>query len=106
MSDNGKIFREAWIAGVKKYYPGEPKAGYVTGWDDTSDWERSNYREFRPPSGGGYLTWGYSSDGTIPGQVALHGRDARGRSMLSGDPRHPGGVGGVFFGWGLTTRSR
>ena len=42
MPDNGKIFREAWIAGVKKYYPGEPKAGYVTGWDDTPEWERSS----------------------------------------------------------------
>ena len=42
MSDNGKIFREAWIAGVKKYYPGEPKSGYITGWDDTPDWERSS----------------------------------------------------------------
>jgi hypothetical protein len=23
----GRIFREAWIAGVKKHYPGEPKSG-------------------------------------------------------------------------------
>ncbi|MEU0481349.1 hypothetical protein ABZ260_19445 [Streptosporangium sp. NPDC006013] len=37
---SGRIFREAWIAGVHKYYPGEPKPGYVTPWEDTPDWER------------------------------------------------------------------
>jgi hypothetical protein len=36
----GRIFREAWIAGVNKHYPGEPKPGYITPWDDTPDWER------------------------------------------------------------------
>ncbi|GIF19612.1 hypothetical protein BJ973_006657 [Actinoplanes tereljensis] len=36
----GKIFREAWIAGVNKHYPGEPKAGYVAPWDETPEWER------------------------------------------------------------------
>ncbi|MER6912542.1 hypothetical protein ABT354_12805 [Streptomyces sp. NPDC000594] len=40
MSD-GRIFREAWIAGVTKHYPGEPKAGYVTPWDGTPAWERA-----------------------------------------------------------------
>ncbi|WNV91877.1 hypothetical protein [Umezawaea sp. Da 62-37] len=39
--DRGRVFREAWIAGVGKHYPGEPKPGYVTPWDDTPDWERS-----------------------------------------------------------------
>ena len=39
MSD-GRIFREAWIAGVNKHYPGEPKPGYVTPWDETPEWER------------------------------------------------------------------
>jgi len=38
--EQGRIFREAWIAGVRKYYPGEPKPGYITPWDDTPDWER------------------------------------------------------------------
>lgn len=38
--EEGRAFREAWIAGVKKHYPGEPKAGYVTPWEDTPDWER------------------------------------------------------------------
>ncbi|MGD6749804.1 hypothetical protein [Streptomyces sp. BH105] len=38
--DGGKVFREAWIAGVNKHFPGEPKASYVTPWDDTPDWER------------------------------------------------------------------
>ena len=38
--ESGRIFREAWIAGVVKYYPGEPKAGYIAPWDDTPEWER------------------------------------------------------------------
>jgi hypothetical protein len=40
--DRGRIFREAWIAGVKQHFPGEPKAGYVTPWEDTPDWERES----------------------------------------------------------------
>lgn len=39
--DRGRVFREAWIAGVRRHYPGEPKAGYVTAWEDTPDWERA-----------------------------------------------------------------
>lgn len=42
MSENGRIFREAWIAGVTKHYPGEPKPGYVAPWDQTPDWERAS----------------------------------------------------------------
>jgi hypothetical protein len=42
VSDNGRIFREAWIAGVAKYYPGDPKPGYITPWDQTPDWERAS----------------------------------------------------------------
>jgi hypothetical protein len=40
-ADRGRIFREAWIAGVGNHMSGEPKPGYVTPWDDTSDWERA-----------------------------------------------------------------
>ncbi|MFJ5233989.1 hypothetical protein ACIQBJ_29310 [Kitasatospora sp. NPDC088391] len=40
MSTDGQFFREAWIAGVSKYYPGEPKPGYVAPWEETPDWER------------------------------------------------------------------
>jgi hypothetical protein len=36
----GRIFREAWITGVKKHFPGEPKPSYVTPWEETPDWER------------------------------------------------------------------
>lgn len=39
--ERGRIFREAWIAGVTKHYPGEPKPGYITPWDETPGWERS-----------------------------------------------------------------
>ncbi|WP_103343896.1 hypothetical protein [Amycolatopsis sp. CA-126428] len=38
--ERGRIFREAWIAGVNKHYPGEPKPSYITPWEDTPDWER------------------------------------------------------------------
>jgi hypothetical protein len=41
-TEPGRIFREAWIAGVRKHYPGEPKAGYITPWEDTPDWERAS----------------------------------------------------------------
>jgi hypothetical protein len=39
-AEPGRIFREAWIAGVKKHYPGEPKPGYVAPWDEIPEWER------------------------------------------------------------------
>ncbi|MQA27395.1 MAG: hypothetical protein GEU94_18445 [Micromonosporaceae bacterium] len=41
-AERGRVFREAWIAGVNKHYPGEPKPGYVTPWEDTRDWERAS----------------------------------------------------------------
>jgi len=37
---DGRKFREAWIAGVRKHFPGEPKPGYVAPWEDTPEWER------------------------------------------------------------------
>jgi hypothetical protein len=40
--EQGRRFREAWIAGVGKHYPGEPKPSYVTPWDDTPEWERDS----------------------------------------------------------------
>jgi len=39
-NDRGRVFREAWIAGVTRHYPGEPKSGYITAWEHTPDWER------------------------------------------------------------------
>jgi hypothetical protein len=41
-NEQGRVFREAWIAGVKKYFPGEPKASYIAPWDETPDWERAS----------------------------------------------------------------
>lgn len=38
--EQGRAFREAWIAGVRKHYPGEPKPGYVAPWGETPGWER------------------------------------------------------------------
>ncbi|MFC4005994.1 hypothetical protein ACFOY2_02085 [Nonomuraea purpurea] len=40
MNELGRIFREAWISGVFKHYPGEPKPGYITPWEQTPQWER------------------------------------------------------------------
>ncbi|MET8295451.1 hypothetical protein [Streptomyces sp. NPDC005180] len=39
-TEGARLFREAWIAGVQQHFPGEPKAGYVTPWEDTPQWER------------------------------------------------------------------
>ena len=41
-AEGGRIFREAWIAGVRKHYPGDPKPGYVADWENTPDWERAS----------------------------------------------------------------
>jgi hypothetical protein len=40
--EHGRIFREAWIRGVKEHYPGEPKSSYVATWEDTPEWERES----------------------------------------------------------------
>lgn len=40
--DHGRIFREAWIAGVKKHHPGHPKPGYIAPWEQTPEWERES----------------------------------------------------------------
>ncbi|MEU8423614.1 hypothetical protein AB0C15_22335 [Micromonospora sp. NPDC048835] len=42
VEEPGRVFREAWVAGVRKHYPGEPKPGYVTPWEDTPEWERES----------------------------------------------------------------
>ncbi|WEB40774.1 MULTISPECIES: hypothetical protein [Streptomyces] len=38
--DGARVFREAWIAGVREHFPGEAKTSYVTPWEDTPEWER------------------------------------------------------------------
>ena len=40
--ERGRVFREAWIAGVRKYYPGDPKPSYIAPWDETPEWERES----------------------------------------------------------------
>lgn len=39
-TEPGRIFRQAWIEGVERHYPGEPKASYITPWEETPEWER------------------------------------------------------------------
>jgi hypothetical protein len=41
-SPGGRKFRDAWIAGVKTYYSGEPKPGYIAPWDDMPEWEQAS----------------------------------------------------------------
>ena len=36
----GRLFREAWIAGVHKHFPGTPKPGYITTWEEMQQWEQ------------------------------------------------------------------
>lgn len=57
--EQGRVFRETWIAGVRKHHPGEPKPGYVAPWDETPQWERqaaaavySQVHDFVTVSGG------------------------------------------------------
>src|SRR5262249_22135275 len=40
--DRGRVFRDAWIAGVIKHYPGEPKPGYIAPWNETPQWEKDS----------------------------------------------------------------
>jgi hypothetical protein len=40
--EQGRIFREAWIAGVTRHYPGEPKASYIAPWGEIPEWERES----------------------------------------------------------------
>ena len=36
----GRRFREAWIRGVQKHYPGTPKPSYVAPWEEMPSWEQ------------------------------------------------------------------
>lgn len=59
-NEQGRSFRAAWIAGVRRHFPGEPKAGYVAPWEDMPEWERASaaavygqVRQFVEVSAGG-----------------------------------------------------
>jgi len=59
-ADRGRVFREAWIAGVLKHFPGEPRPGYVAPWEQIPEWERDSVtavydqvRGFIAATGGG-----------------------------------------------------
>jgi hypothetical protein len=36
----GQRFREAWIRGVQKHFPGTPKPGYISPWEEMPSWEQ------------------------------------------------------------------
>jgi hypothetical protein len=42
LTTGGRAFREAWITGVKRHYPGDPKASYIAPWEETPQWERES----------------------------------------------------------------
>src|SRR6266849_8626284 len=37
---DGRFFREAWIQGVKRYFPGTPKESYIAPWEAMREWEQ------------------------------------------------------------------
>ena len=51
-TEEGRIFREAWIAGMKRHYPGEPKPGYVA-----LCWIAQIYKHFEDPKPGYVADW-------------------------------------------------
>jgi hypothetical protein len=38
----GRLFRQAWIAGVTKHFPGTPKPGYIAPWEEMATWEQES----------------------------------------------------------------
>jgi hypothetical protein len=38
----GRLFRSAWVDGVRRHHPGTPKDGYLTPWDEMPEWERES----------------------------------------------------------------
>jgi hypothetical protein len=79
-TEPGRIFRDAWVAGVRKHYPDEPKPGYVAPWEDTPDWERASaaavYEQVR------------SFVGLSDGHTAKLSREQKGPSSpCAGSPR-------------------
>jgi hypothetical protein len=42
LSSPGEVFRQAWIDGVRRHYPGEPKPSYITPWQAMPEWERDS----------------------------------------------------------------
>jgi hypothetical protein len=69
---DGRAFREAWVAGVRRHFPGEPKPGYVAPWEETPEWEReaaaATYAQVR------------EHVAASPGEV---GREAKGRVVAA-----------------------
>lgn len=44
-NDEGRVFREAWIAGVHKHFPGDPKPGHVADYAELPGWQRETDAE-------------------------------------------------------------
>ncbi|WP_037801814.1 hypothetical protein [Streptomyces sp. LaPpAH-108] len=39
-TEGARLFREAWIAGVHRHFPGDPEPRFITPWEDVPQWER------------------------------------------------------------------
>jgi hypothetical protein len=53
VSEQGRIFREAWIIGVNKHYPGTPKDSYITPWEDTPETDSDIFEHIEDALRGG-----------------------------------------------------
>lgn len=39
-TEGARLFREGWIAGVRRHFPEDPKPGYVADWGALPEWQR------------------------------------------------------------------
>jgi hypothetical protein len=37
----GRVFRDAWVSGVKRHFPGEPKPRAIAPWEEMEAWEQA-----------------------------------------------------------------
>jgi hypothetical protein len=40
--EGGRLFRQAWIQGVGRHYPGTPKESYIKPWEQMAPWEQES----------------------------------------------------------------
>lgn len=58
--EHGRIFRNAWIAGIKAHYPGEPRPGYIAPWEGrfvSLCWIAQIYKYFPEPKPSYVADW-------------------------------------------------
>lgn len=73
--EGGRFFREAWIAGVNKHFPGTPKSGYIAPWESMPDWEKEIVTEIYAQM------QAFIQVGALDGQVQRLSREQGGRMI-------------------------